>query len=275
MRGEGRIHSSSGVAAADWLRERMDPFKACTVGSLVPTGFEAYVRIFHSAEGPDETSVPWAEIAAWSGKVMHPHAEFELLAGPRRRDEATGHAFEYEREYEPRQGELTPDLVSALSEVLRRHTDSPDCCWFCIWEGGWINGPGAIGVRIGTPPDVNAEIQRQWQAAWDLPFGREALTTPRVRLPGRDYVLIEGPLDAIGEIGESRDWQGQHYFDAHSPNLWWPDDRAWCVATDIDLDSTYVGGSAALIRDLLGDRRFEALDVTASDVRGDTVNRET
>jgi hypothetical protein len=83
--------------------------------------------------------------------------------------------------------------------------------------------------------------------------------------------LLEGSLDAIGEIGESRDWQGRHYFDAHSPNLWWPGDRAWCVATDIDLDSTYVAGGAALVLDLLGDQRFEALEVNASDVRRDTV----
>ncbi len=29
--------------------------------------------------------------------------------------------------------------------------------------------------------------------------------------------------------------------DDHAPNLWWPDDRAWCVATEIDLAWTYVG----------------------------------
>jgi hypothetical protein len=273
MSGAGRLHASAEIEAADWIAARIDSYKAWTVGSIVPTGFEEYARIFHPAEGPAERRVRWAEVAACSGRAMHPHAEFELLAGSRSRVEA-GRASVYEREYEPEQGEFPSDLVAALSEVLRRHTDSPDCCWFCIWAGGWISGPGAIGVRVGTPPEVNAKIQQQWQAAWDLPFGREALNGPRVRLPGRDYVLLKGPLDAIAEIGETRKWQGEHYFDVHSPNLWWPNDRAWCVATDIDLDSTYIGGSAALIRDLLGDERFETLQVDASDVRGDTVNRE-
>ncbi|MGY1602873.1 hypothetical protein [Geodermatophilus sp. SYSU D00815] len=32
-----------------------------------------------------------------------------------------------------------------------------------------------------------------------------------------------------------------------SPNLWFPADRSWCVVTDIDLMSSYVGGSAAAV----------------------------
>jgi hypothetical protein len=42
-------------------------------------------------------------------------------------------------------------------------------------------------------------------------------------------------------------------------NLWWPQDRAWCVATEIDLAWTYVGGQAGLIRQLLAQTRIEAL----------------
>jgi hypothetical protein len=50
-----------------------------------------------------------------------------------------------------------------------------------------------------------------------------------------------------------------------SPNLFWPDDHAWCVATEIDLDSTYVGGSTRLIADLLANDRLEALRVEVTD----------
>jgi hypothetical protein len=35
------------------------------------------------------------------------------------------------------------------------------------------------------------------------------------------------------------------------PDLWWPEDRAWCVGGDTDLKSTYVGGSEACIASLL------------------------
>jgi hypothetical protein len=56
--------------------------------------------------------------------------------------------------------------------------------------------------------------------------------------------------------------------------MWWPEDRAWFVATEIDFDSTLVGcrrlcGAALLGSDL------EVIEVSAEtrlDVDGDTVN---
>jgi len=47
-----------------------------------------------------------------------------------------------------------------------------------------------------------------------------------------------------------------------SPNIWWPEDRAWCVATDIDLYDTYVGGSQECIEAVLGNLELEALPTT-------------
>lgn len=44
-----------------------------------------------------------------------------------------------------------------------------------------------------------------------------------------------------------------------SPSEWWPADRAWATSNDTDLDSTLVGGSRALVDDLLADERLEAL----------------
>ena len=92
-------------------------------------------------------------------------------------------------------------------------------------------------------------------------------------MPGRDYLLFEGPLASLAQFGYSIEWpDGRRFFDHASPNLWWPDDRAWCVATEIDLDSTYIGGSQALAADLLNDPRVEATPVRAEDARGDTIN---
>jgi hypothetical protein len=36
-----------------------------------------------------------------------------------------------------------------------------------------------------------------------------------------------------------------------SPALWWPADRAWCVATDPELMSTYVAGPVEVVEALL------------------------
>jgi hypothetical protein len=49
------------------------------------------------------------------------------------------------------------------------------------------------------------------------------------------------------------------------PNLWWPDDRAWVVASEIDLAWSYLGGSADLVDAVVADGRFRARRVAASD----------
>jgi hypothetical protein len=266
MSADGRVRLSTELEAAAWIAPRLGPF-GVRIDSVVPAGFEAYARIFHPAIGPREKRATWAEVAAWAGKVMHPHAEFEQIE---RRIKGEGAGRTYGAE--PRMGALEPELVGALAELLRHHTQSPERCWFCVWEGGWVQGPGSVLVSFGTPVYERAEIQREWASGWERSFSGDVSTAPRVRLPGRDYVLLEGPLDAVGEIGASTHWQGKSWFEPESPNLWWPDDRAWCVATEIDLDSTYVGGSATMIRELLSDSRFDALEVRAADQRGDLVN---
>jgi hypothetical protein len=48
------------------------------------------------------------------------------------------------------------------------------------------------------------------------------------------------------------------------------------VATEIDLDSSYLGGSAALVRDLLADGRLEAVPASVADpvwANSDHINR--
>jgi hypothetical protein len=54
------------------------------------------------------------------------------------------------------------------------------------------------------------------------------------------------------------------FFGRQSPNIWWPDDQARCVATEIDFAWTYVGGSTAAIEAVLADPRLEALPARAT-----------
>jgi hypothetical protein len=60
---------------------------------------------------------------------------------------------------------------------------------------------------------------------------------------GRTYFLLSGHVSAA-----ERFRFGEHWF--QSPNVWWPDDRAWLVHTEIDYHSTYVGGSRGLVEEL-------------------------
>jgi hypothetical protein len=63
--------------------------------------------------------------------------------------------------------------------------------------------------------------------------------------PFRRYVLMLGPVDAAAVLrdpGEPKSFQ--------RPDLWWPHDRRWFVATDTDFWSLYVGGDETLIDEL-------------------------
>ncbi|MBF6301547.1 hypothetical protein IU459_29005 [Nocardia amamiensis] len=67
--------------------------------------------------------------------------------------------------------------------------------------------------------------------------------------------MLTGPLEGAQDLGGASE---EYFFFPQSPNIFWPDDRAWCVATDIDLDWTYVGGSEELVRSIVAEPRFEA-----------------
>ena len=109
----------------------------------------------------------------------------------------------------------------------------------------------AVLARHTSTPD------RCWFCTWEG-WGSVVFDDgPRVELPGRNYALFVGPLAALPSLMDAQD--------DHSPNLWWPDDRAWCVATEIDLAWTYVGGSAALISDVLANPRLEAQPASPND----------
>jgi hypothetical protein len=98
-----------------------------------------------------------------------------------------------------------------------------------------------------TPPDA----PRRSMASAAYP--PEILNGPKVRMPDfdRSYLLFEGPIDAAGELGGWVDWGGEREFIQQQPSLWWADDHAWCVATEIDFEFTHVGGSRELIDNLL------------------------
>ena len=109
----------------------------------------------------------------------------------------------------------------------------------------------AVVARHTSTPD------RCWFCTWEG-WGSVVFDDgPRVELPGRNYALFVGPLAALPSLMDAQD--------DHSPNLWWPDDRAWCVATEIDLAWTYVGGTGKLISDALANPRLEAQPASPDD----------
>ena len=230
---------SDDVDQAQWVVERLHPV-AQNVGSLVPDCFDAYARIFHPIAGSGGSPVRWSDLARRNGRIVHPEMQLHLIARP-----VGGDGKDVDR-IDASVGSLPlPELV-ALTDSLRRHTSSPHECWFCVWDGyGQFHGSPAVGWL--TADGHGGEC--------DPLVPSEVLAGPRVRAPGREYLLLRGPLD---EVSRLHGFLGQQ-----SPNLWWPEDGAWCVATGIDLAWTYLGGSRALVADVRADPRLETLEAEA------------
>ena len=137
----------------------------------------------------------------------------------------------------PRIGRLPHDVGSALVNVLRGATTTPGTCWFCIWAGYG-------GLR------------------------EQLRSSALVRTPHREYLLLQAPVEVAPTLAMSLRTEG--------PNIWWPEDHAWCVATEVDLDSTYIAGTSQLIQDVMGDRNFEAAPARITDrvdIGADAINR--
>ena len=94
-------------------------------------------------------------------------------------------------------------------------------------------GRSSFAVAGHDPAEVAAEEARlrTRQEAF-----RATLPAARLHLPERDYMVYHG---LITEAAVS--------FGRQHANLWWPDDRSWCVATEIDLGATYIAGSDEVI----------------------------
>ena len=154
----------------------------------------------------------------------------------------------------PLRGNLPAELLRILCATLAAHTSTASMCYFCLWDGyGWLQGGPAVAILTrrgsnGAPALAPALSPEQW-------YG------PRVRLPNREYLLFTGPLAAAPELGATI---GETFW-PQSPNLFWPYDHAWCVASEIDLSYTLVAGSEPLAEALVADERLQAALVDPGD----------
>ncbi len=78
-------------------------------------------------------------------------------------------------------------------------------------------------------------------------------------------LLFDGPLQRVDAI-DNRHTPPilAERLNRRGPQWWWPEDRQWFAATEIDFPWSYVGGSADLIDSLLGHPDLEAVRVRPS-----------
>lgn len=247
-----------GAAAGAWIREESTGVGGSVTGA-VPDRYDAYVRILHPASLEGE-SVTWAQVADELGRTVHPLAQWDAIVGASRyRNESPDWPGS-----EPETGSLEKPLLGQLLESIAEHTKTPESTFFGVWRGMSWGTVFAAAARGAKPLP-----KKPWRSTDDLSFAfpPEQTNRPHLDLPKREYVVLEGSLDA-GTLVE--DW-----LSPSSPNLIWPEDRAWFVASEIDFDSTLVGGSGRMARQVIRDERFEAFPVGPDDLltwNGDKIN---
>ncbi len=171
------------ISATGWVNDGLKVVSETTVGSLVPTVFDAYARILYPGRNGTPNPLPRAK------PIAARHVQ-----------------------------------LASIIEVLAGSTNTPDDCFFAIWEGNTA-----------------------------LDYIRDS--APTTNIAGYDYFLLRGPVsratDTLGGL---------------SPNLWWPNDHAWCVAQHFDFPCAYIGGSRDAVADLLA-----LTEIDSSPVRVDQI----
>jgi hypothetical protein len=243
---------SDQVRAADWIVDALSDDLA-SVAWLVPRTFPAVGRLLHpvvQVRNGLRVVIPWSEIAAEAGCELTSGTQFPALV-----DLADGQWTRHDQQFI---GTLPPEEARVLVDILRRFTTTASRCWFGVSsEFGWngydypLGGVPFEAESTALSPDADGE-------GTDSEVDRVPYDKPVVQAPHRSFMLYPGAIDDALLLAERFEW-------AQVPNLWWPEDRAWCVRTDIDLDSTYIAGSDRLVDALIAEPGLEVLRATFDD----------
>ncbi len=101
----------------------------------------------------------------------------------------------------PQPSQTQVDTVRVALATLASYTSTPACGYAAVWEG-WGGGEPAPGA-------------------------------PRVEIPQRTMLLFTGRVVALRDAAALA-WSGAAEGILQEPHLVWPEDRAWCLACEVD-----------------------------------------
>jgi len=242
------LKAVDGAEAGAWI----EPGRGGEFGAVslqVPKVFEAYARVFHRSTDEDGNHVTWAEVARRLGRTAHREMQWHQLVGSSDSANFTGSDWPGGR---PELGEMEVEELDRLARVLADHTADPGHCFF-----------GFCLINKSSVLETLSAEERQ---------------LPQLMLrTGRDHVVLAGPLSAlVGEADrvdvaalsarfEAGEPVGREYWEdpfwREAPNLIWPGDRSWLVVSEVDFDSTLVGGRRELVDALVAAPNLEVHEV--------------
>ncbi|WP_460775306.1 hypothetical protein [Microbacterium sp. GXF7504] len=238
----------------------------------------------------------WGDAADAFGTALHPLAQWASLVGTRHLapgETATALSRDGWAYDPPLAGELDAETLAAV--VAGLVGDDPAPGFAAVWAGwGGLLGhegiaPNPAAVLFETPDDPAQRRVRETLAHSVIdPFNRpyaqaewqpgmlpdEVSRGTLLALPGREHVLFHGVLALFTDPGwaDAVPWRDPDLgrLGTRSPSLLWPADRSWVLVTDVDWDSTIVGGPASVVEALCADPAVEALPLPPeADLRWD------
>jgi len=250
-----------GPGPGRWLQRELTDFGG-RVGCIVPGSYPAFARILHRID-PEGRALRWSEVCEASGAVAHPLMQWHLVCQGWH-EHSDSDPLQGRSDEDPRVGSLDPMSIAALYDVLSRASGS-NPVFHAFWNGWGGLHRSSVGVF-----EFGASGRARRPADSAFPFPPEVVGGATLDLPGREHLVFLGALDASLFAGRPGS-----VFWPQSPSLSWPDDHSWCVATEIDFDSTLLAGPVSLVDAILADPELEAWPVTADDrltVDADTIN---
>ena len=113
--------------------------------------------------------------------------------------------------------------------------------------------PPALRLALATLARHTGTSARGYAAVWEgWPGGDPAPEAPRLPIPNRMMLLFTGPADVLRDA-PALAWRGSADGCYQEPHLVWPEDRAWCLACEVDEEIEFtVGCSVPASRALEG-----------------------
>lgn len=230
-------------------------------------------------------TITWERTAAAFGTRLHALAAWPALVAPGVVAPGEDGSRDHDgwRYQDPDLGQLAPEQLAAVARHLSVATSTPDDGGIAVWEGwgGLVGHLGPTPSRAFLQPTdspAHAELLANLvPERFRSPFAKDRWQPgilpddvsrgPRLSLPHRDHVLFRGGVAELTAPDWVLDapWRDREMEEhglppsALSPSLVWPADHAWVLVSEVDWDSTVVGGSAALVEALCADPEIEAL----------------
>lgn len=151
-------------------------------------------------------------------------------------------------EYRPRLGQLDYQSFKSLIEIVSLFSSSTTNIILGYWKGYSDVRPGGISG-----------------------FTQQEFWSGRTLLAGREFLLLESSLENLRDQLDNRTRSV-----GRIPGVMWPVDRSWYLHSEVDFDSTLVGGPRKFVDTIINDDVIEAVSASPEidlSIWGDTINR--